>query len=402
MQTGSSLVVFGRFALLYGTLFAAFGAASPFLPAFLLSRGLHPNQIALVLGLGSAIRLLSGPWGGRVADRTGAARTVLAVLLAASAGVAVLYGPAHGLLLLAAVSLAHAAVLAPLTPLADALSLAASSAARFQYGWLRGAGSAAFIVGSALSGALVERLGIGIVITLNAGLLAAAAAACWAVPQFLPPEPAPPGSVRTGPAGHPPSWRTLLALPGFAPLMGIAALVGASHALHDSFGVIRWQASGMSARVAGLLWAESVAAEVLVFFLLGPFLIRRLGPSGAAALAAGAGILRWSVTATTAAVPAMALVEPLHGFTFALLHLVVMTVIAATVPVRLAATAQAFYGTVALGAGGTAATFACGPLFVALGAGAFWVMAALCALALPLVPILRRAAPAPAPAPAPA
>ena len=55
--------------------------------------------------------------------------------------------------------------------------------------------------------------------------------------------------------------------------------------------------------------------------VVGPTLLKGLGPAGAAALAASAGMVRWSVTAVTAWLPAMALVEPLHGLTFALSHL---------------------------------------------------------------------------------
>jgi hypothetical protein len=51
---------------------------------------------------------------------------------------------------------------------------------------------------------------------------------------------------------------------------------------------------------AGLLWSESVAAEVVVFFIVGRPLLDRLGPAGAAALAATAGMVRWSLEAQTA------------------------------------------------------------------------------------------------------
>lgn len=47
--------------------------------------------------------------------------------------------------------------------------------------------------------------------------------------------------------------------------------------------------------------------------------------------------------AQTGALPVLALVQPLHGFTFALLHLACMRLIAMIVPTRLAATAQASY-----------------------------------------------------------
>ena len=85
----------------------------------------------------------------------------------------------------------------------------------------------------------------------------------------------------------------------------------------------------------------------------------------------------------------MALVEPLHGLTFALLHLACMDTIWRVVPIRLAATAQAFYATVAMGAAAAAVTLASGPLYSRFGAGGFWLMAAVCAVALPLTPGIR-------------
>ncbi len=368
-----------RFVLLYTALFAAFGVASPFLPALLQERGLDPSSIGLVLGLGSAIRLATGPLGGRLADRSGAPRAILTAGLAAAAVVAMGYAPAHGLLALALVSVGHAALLAPLSPVADTLALGAGDRpGGFEYGWVRGAGSAAFIIGNVVAGLAVGRAGLDVIIWLNAALLAVAAVLAVRVPNR------PAGLPLQGQAGRPSRMRDLLAIPMFGRLMLVAALVGGSHALHDGFEVIRWRAAGMGTEAAGMLWGESVAAEVLVFFVLGPAIIERFGPGVAALIAAGAGTVRWGTAAMTAAVPAMALVEPLHGFTFALLHLTCVHMIGRTVPAQLAATAQAFYGTVAVGAASTALTFASGPLYDRLGASAFWVMAALCAAALPI------------------
>ena len=52
---------FDQFLLLYGAMFAAFGVASPFLPALLHQRGLGPSEIGAVLAAGTAIRLITGP-----------------------------------------------------------------------------------------------------------------------------------------------------------------------------------------------------------------------------------------------------------------------------------------------------------------------------------------------------
>ena len=101
-------------------------------------------------------------------------------------------------------------------------------------------------------------------------------------------------------------------------------------------------------------------------------------------LAAAAGVLRWTVSAETAALPALGLIQPLHGLTFALLHLACMRRLAEIVPPRLSATALTLYGTVGIGAASAALTLASGALYGAAGAGAFWVMAGLCAAALPI------------------
>jgi PPP family 3-phenylpropionic acid transporter len=102
-------------------------------------------------------------------------------------------------------------------------------------------------------------------------------------------------------------------------------------------------------------------------------------------------VLRWTVMAQSSDVLALALVQPLHGLTFALLHLACMRVLLRTVPQGLEGTAQALYGTVGVGAASALLTLASGMLYGRLGPQAFWFMAALCAAALPLTLKLRGA-----------
>ncbi|WP_270938681.1 MFS transporter, partial [Falsiroseomonas oryzae] len=65
-----------RHALLYAAQFFAFGVILPFLPAVLAARGLDAAEVAAVLAVGSAVRLVAGPLGGRIADATAAPRLV--------------------------------------------------------------------------------------------------------------------------------------------------------------------------------------------------------------------------------------------------------------------------------------------------------------------------------------
>ena len=69
----------------------------------------------------------------------------------------------------------------------------------------------------------------------------------------------------------------------------VAALVLGSHAMYDTFAVIRRTQAGISPATVGVLWAESVAAEVLVFLFLGPRLLRVVTPTAALAVAASSG-----------------------------------------------------------------------------------------------------------------
>jgi len=181
----------------------------------------------------------------------------------------------------------------------------------------------------------------------------------------------------------------LLRLPLYRKMVLLAALILGSHAMHDSFAMIRWSRAGISPGTSGILWSLSVAAEVVVFVVVGRPLLDRICPAGAAMPSAGAGVVRWAVMAETAWLPALALIEPLHGLTFALLHLTCMRLLAQCVPRHLEATALTIYGTVGIGVATALLTFACGPIFERFEAHGFRAMAALCAAALPLARTLR-------------
>jgi PPP family 3-phenylpropionic acid transporter len=366
------------FVLLYGALYAAYGTESAYLPAFLRRHGLALEQIGLVLAAGTIVRIVAGPATGRLADHLRAHKMVVTTAAGLSGVIGLAYILAFGFLPLLVVSMAHAAVTASLAPLSDALSLTASDDGRtFQYGWVRGAGSAAFVVGTLLSGQLIDRFGLSSIIVSSSILFLIMALCAMRIPAVAPRD----STENTGSG----AFRALWSMAVFRRLIVVVVLVIGSHALNDTFAVIHWGEAGYGSLAISLLWCESVVAEVAVFLLLGPWLIARLGTGGAAALSAGAGVIRWTVMATTTSLPALAGVQALHGLTFALMHLAAMGIIARTVPDRLSGTAQTVYGTGALGIASAVMTVASGYLFGWFGMQAFWGMAALCAMALPLV-----------------
>jgi PPP family 3-phenylpropionic acid transporter len=373
---------FLRFLVLYALLYGAFGVSSPFMARFFEWRGLSAEQIGLVFGVGTAVRLVTGPLAGRVADLLGALRAVLAACVVAATGVAVALARAEGVTTLVIVAVLDAAVLAPTTTLADALALSAAEPRTptrrgFEYGWVRGAASGAFVVGSLAAGQLLRTAPLDAIVWAHAALLAGAAAAVGGVP---------PADVETTAttARRPASGiGELVRIPAFRRLVVVAALILGSHAMHDTFAMVRWSAAGIGLSAGSVLWSEAVVAEVVVFFAIGPALLDRVGAGRALAIAATAGIVRWTAMATTTSLVVLALVQPLHGITFALLHLACMRVIAAVTPPHLAASAQAIYA-----AGATATTavmdVVAGALYGRVGAAGFFAMALLCAVALPL------------------
>jgi MFS transporter, PPP family, 3-phenylpropionic acid transporter len=376
------------FLLLYGALFSAYGTESAYMPAFLLSHGLPVERIGLVLAVGLVVRIASAAAIGRLADRLRRRKQVLTVAAALSGFVGSAYMIAFGFLPLLGLSMAYAAATASLAPLSDALAVPAASEGRgFQYGWVRGAGSAAFVLGTLLSGQLVDRFGLGCIIVASSVLflaMALCAARVGARREDIGPSDAAQGA-----------FRSLWAISHYRRLVFVAVLVIGSHALNDAFAVINWRAAGYGSGAISLLWSDSVVAEVAVFFLLGPWLIARFGPARCAGLSAAAGVFRWGVMGATTWMPALFGVQALHGLTFALMHLVAMGIIAKSVPERLAATAQTVYGALALGIASAALTFGSGYFYEWLGMRAFWAMAVLCALALPLVGGIGVADPSP-------
>src|SRR5215475_3165796 len=224
-----------RFMLLYAAMYAAFGVASPFLPALVNARGVPAAQLGLVLSAGTAIRLLTAPLAGRLGDLIQGLRVVLVVCLVLAAVVTLGYGPAQGFGPFLVLSLGHAATLAPVTILADALALGAavpppgSGQRGFEYGWVRGTGSAAFIGGTLLAGQAVSAWGLAVIVGLQALLLGAAAGAACLVPEL---RHACPTSAVRAPAG---GVLLLLWLPRFRRLVLVAALILGSHAMHDAF-----------------------------------------------------------------------------------------------------------------------------------------------------------------------
>ncbi len=353
-----------RFSLLFAAQFGAIGAAMPFIPAALADGGLSPAQVGLVLALGTATRLLSGPASARLADRVG-----LRAVLVGSGLLAGLTLPAlalaQGLLLLGLVQLLHSVAVAPLVPLSDAAAVSAMRRERFDYGRVRAWGSIAFIGGAVAAGQAVALAGaVAALLLAGAGLLLTALVA-----RGLPADAAPPDAPRAR------LWEPLRHV-GFRRLLPASALIQGSHAMYYGFATLHWTAAGLSPGVIGALWAWGVAAEVALF-LFGRRVVERLGARGLAMAAAACGVLRWAVTAASTDLALLFAMQTLHAATFGAMHLAAIRALAA-LPAGLGARAQTLHSALGVGLASGALMLLAGPLYAALGGGAFLAMAGLC------------------------
>ncbi|MFC0386730.1 MFS transporter [Muricoccus vinaceus] len=369
-----------RLALLLATSFLGVGVAMPFLPPFLAGKGLGPEAVAQVLFAGSLIRFTVSPAMGRLADRLGDGRRLLMPCAAVAALAAPLFLPAEGFWAVLLVQLLFAAAMAPLSPLGEAMTLAATRRAGADYGRVRSAGSAAFVLGAVGAGWLAGWAGYAAVPWLLAGSYAAAALAAWALPRAA--VPAPPSGAQRG------GFRKvfplhLLRRPGFARLVLITGLIQGSHAAYYGFASIHWARAGHSPDTIGLLWAEGVLAEVLLFFWARP-LLGRLSPRALMLLAAGVGVLRWCALAATTELWALVPLQALHAITFGAQYMGAMRWLAARAPPGEALSAQSLHAALGNTGAQALAMLAAGALYAGLGAGAFLAMAALCALAVPV------------------
>ncbi|MDB5413530.1 MAG: transporter [Rubritepida sp.] len=355
------------FALIFGAQFLGFGAMMPFLPAILADGGLTSGQVGAVMAAGSLVRLIAAPLGGRLADRAGDVRRVLAAASLIAAACAAGYGLAAGLALLLAVQVLHSIAVAPVVPLSDALAVGAVRAGNFDYARVRAAGSITYIFGAVLAGQAVGWGGP----RMAAWILSAAMVVTAFAALQLPATPHEAKHAATGSLWAP------LREPAFRRILPIAALIQGSHAVYYAFSTLHWRAAGLSTGLIGVLWGLGVVSEVLLF-LYGRHFADRMGVRGLALLAAAAGVLRWSVTAATSDPAVLVAIQLLHGATFGAMHLATMRALLG-LPHGLSARAQTLVAS-GVGASMGALMWTSGALYAWTGGTAFFAMALLCAI----------------------
>ena len=375
-----------RLSLFNAVLFLGAGIQLPFLPLWLKDRSLSDAEVALVVGLMMAVRIIGIPFGTFIADLTQRRRAVIIACAFGATAAYLLLNVVSGFWPILICGMLAAALLAPVVPLTEVLAVEGSAHYGIDYGRIRLWASLSFLTGSVAAGALLELIPMHAVILLIAGAQGAGALFTLLLPQDR--------AVRSTRHERLSPRAVLATLAGgsFVVFMLAAGLGQASHGFLYAFGSVYFESLGYSKFVIGLLWAASVMAEVLMFAFSNRF-YRALGSVRLIMLGTGIASLRWLMTGFEPPLLALFAIQALHAASFGFTHLGTMHFIRERVPENMRNSAQGVYSMFSSGVLMSSTMWASGLLYGALGGGAYFVMAAYAAVAFGFATLLMLISP---------
>jgi MFS transporter, PPP family, 3-phenylpropionic acid transporter len=335
-----------RLALFYFMFFLYAGLYVAYFPAYLAWRGLGAAEIAWVIALPAAVRVIAPTAWGTLADRTGWQRGIVAFACAANAAcfVALPYMPGFGAIawLIAGTSALAAAAL----PLVEAITLGALADRPGRYGPIRVWGSIGFIAAVLGGGAWLDLRSVE---SLPA-VLAAGALACLAAALSLPK-----GAKHAAAKPAP-----LVVSRAAQALLAAAFCMSAAHGALYAFFTLHLQREGYGGTAIGLFWTLGVLAEIFVFLYL-PALFRRFALSAILVASFACAVLRFLAIGWFAAIPAVLLpAQLLHAATFGSFHAASVAAVHRVFPPDAQGRGQTLFSSVCYGAGGAVGTLLAG------------------------------------------
>lgn len=372
-----------RFSLYYALLFGGIGAISPFAALWMDHVGIEASMIGAIVAAPSIAMLLTtlalGRWADGLTDRRQAIIVGNWIILL----VQLLLFIATDDWIVLMVWLVIGIVMYAKVPITDASALSLTRRLGSDYARIRVFGSLGFVLMLTLAGYLYDRLGIGVFII---GMLISNVLRLLAAYQLpsLPRASAPSirsASMITESVGS-------IARPGDNPLYqpGIlltllgAAMINASHAMVNTYGILLWTQQGLSESLSSLAVGLGVVVEVGLMWWF-KSLTRNVSARACLLVAAVCGLLRWSLLASEPSVALIFAAQALHGVTFGVMFLASASFISRRVPDESAARGQSLLAIITT-ACMAIATFGSGQLFDAWGGGLYWIMALMCCLAM--------------------
>lgn len=367
-----------RLALVYGTVIGMTGAHLPFFTVWLKSVGIDASWIGIITAVPPVTRFTVLPLITGLVERRRALRGGIMVTAFATALGFFLLGTQQQALAVFLIYIATCSLWTPLVPLIDAYALRGVVLYALDYGPLRLWGSAAFVVGALICGALVDMLDAGSLIWIIAGMTALSAVTTLGLQPLPPSEVAPAGS--DGAA-------SLLRDRGFLAIIIASALIQGSHAAYYIFASIAWRQAGLSGLMIAALWALGVVAEIVLFALSPRF---TWPPAMLVLIGACSAIARWVIIAQDPPIAWLVIAQLGHGLTFGLTQVGIMGLIVHHVPGHRMARGQGYLAACS-GIVGGVASIASGTIYAQIDLGIYYVMAAMAACGGLVIWLARRA-----------
>lgn len=365
-----------RLSIFYGSLCFFGGINMPFFPVWLKSKGLGPEDIALVLAATMFLRIVSGPVFAFVADRWENRRGVAIALSWASLATVSLFLLTDSFWPIFIVAALLMSLWPSVTPLLESIAMRATQEQGVDYGRVRLWCSITFIIAATGGGWLLEWNPPSIVILCMIGSIAIGLAGAHLLVKERPKK-----QRKRRPGGQLQASLAIARHPIFFIGLLAASLVQSTHAVYYAFGTLNWLRLGYGENLIGILWAVGIVAEIILF-AFSARVLKRFSAASLLAIAAGAAILRWTFTAFDPPLWALFGLQILHALTFCAAHLGAMYFVAAAAPKSLAATAQGLYGALSSGVVMGVMTLIAGPVYQAYGPQAYLLSAAAGVLGL--------------------
>lgn len=369
MHGSLRLMPYWRLSGYYLFYFGALGALVPYWGPYLQSHGFSAAAIGALMAILMGTKLLAPIIWGWLADHLG--RRMPLVRLSAFATCIAFVGIfwAESLWAVAAVMLLFSFFWNAALPQMESVTFNHLGAAVNRYARVRLWGSVGFILVVGLLGWWVGLAGTGVI----PGTVLVLFIAVWLSALLVP-------DCGHRHEAHPTvSIRRLLLRPEIAFFLLTCFLMQFSHGIYYAFYSIHLEAVGYRSVLVGALWAFGVIAEVLVFLRM-HWLLERFGARHILLAALLLAVLRWSLIGFLAPILwVQVFAQALHAASFGAFHAAAIHLVHHYFPGSIQGRGQALYNSLSFGAGGGAGSLLAGQLWVPLGAGPTFALAALAA-----------------------
>jgi PPP family 3-phenylpropionic acid transporter len=318
--------------------FAAMGALFPFLTLLLEGRGLGPREIAWVMVVMPVGGLLVPPLWGVLADALRARLPLLRLACLGSGLVMLLFLPRWSVAGWVAVMALFTVFRSPIVALTDAMAVDALGG-ELGFSRIRLWGSAGFAVAALGLGLLDASSRPSLLVLATAAIYLLAVLSTW--PLRAPPLRREHAVVRRLGAA--------LAEPRFALFLLGNALHYLAHSTYDAYFGLHARRLGFGDGLVGAAWAVGVTAEIGVF-AVGPWLLARVSSTTLLCIAATGAAVRWLLLSLTVSAVGLVALQSMHGLSFGLWLLSVVSFVQAGAPRELRTSLQsAAYSCLGLG-----------------------------------------------------